>query len=101
MFSRLPSVKTQLLALEAEVAGTLLTSTPRLVHSTGFPDVVPVEVGFAVKSNTRRTTETSDSARDGEAGGSMLRAVRVENANVGEGKTSWEASNRPPRSEKA
>src|SRR5947209_18301171 len=99
MFSRLPSVKTQLLALEAEVAGTLFTSTPRLVHSTGLPAVVPVEAGFAVKLNTRRTTATSDSARDGEAGGSALRADRVESAKAVEGKTSWEASKSPPRIE--
>ena len=101
VFSRLPSVKTQLLALEAEVAGTLLTSTPRLVHSTELPAVVPVEADFAMKSNTRRTTETSDRARDCEAGGSALRAVGVESANVIEGRTSWEANSSPPRSEKA
>ena len=88
MFRRLPSVKTQVLRVEGLLAGKLLTSTPRLVQSTGFPAFAPFEAGFGLKLYTRRTTETSDCARDYEAGGSALLAVRVEVAKVVEGKTS-------------
>ena len=48
VFRKLPSVKTQVLGAEGMLAGELLTSTPRLVHSTGFPAVVPFEAGDAL-----------------------------------------------------
>jgi len=48
VFRRLPSVKTQLLEFVRALAGMLFTSTPRLVHSTGFPAVVPFDEGVAV-----------------------------------------------------
>ena len=48
VFRRLPSVKTQLLEFVRVLAGKLLTSTPRLVQSTGFSAVGPFEAGVGV-----------------------------------------------------